>query len=189
MALIESVELPLGWQAQDFSLHDTEEDTYTLSNFSGNKGLLVIFTCNHCPYAKAAWPLTIILHEKFKEDIGFVAINPNDAQMYPEDSFEQMKVKKQDWKIPFPYLRDETQEVAKAYKAQCTPDLYLFKNKNGSFNLYYHGRINDNWQNPKRVTERNLEDALQKLVNGEEPPGYQPPSMGCSIKWSDTAFA
>lgn len=180
---IESKTLPVGWEAKDFHLPDTEGREISLADFKDKKGLLVAFTCNHCPYAKASWPLIIELYRKFGDEVAFVGINPNDEKTYPEDSLSVMKEKVKEWGIPFSYLRDETQEVARAYKAQCTPDLYLFKNQNGSFELFYHGRINDNWQKPNEVTERNLEDALSRLKTGQEPPSSQPPSIGCSIKW------
>ncbi len=183
MVLLYSEKLPLGWLAPDFSLPATDGRTYSLSSWQDKQGLLIVFTCNHCPYAKAAWPLLIDLYHQFGRDIAFAAINPNDAESYPEDSFSAMQEKAAEWQIPFPYLRDESQEVARAYQAQCTPDVYLFKNDQGQFKLFYHGRINDNWQNPAKVKEKNLEQALLRLVQGGEPPVEQPPSMGCSIKW------
>ena len=97
--------------------------------------------------------------------------------------YEIMKEKKIEWNIPFDYLHDASQEIAKAYKAQCTPDLYLLKNTDGAWKLFYHGRINDNWQDPTAVQEKNLEDVLADLVGDKEPPKDQKPSMGCSIKW------
>ena len=162
---------------------DTTGREISLADFKDKKGLLVAFTCNHCPYAKAAWPLLVDLYRQFSSDVEFVGICSSDAKAYPEDSLEEMKKKKGEWGILFPYLHDETQEVARTYKAQCTPDLYLFKNDDGVFKLFYHGRINDNWQNPEQVKEKNLEDALKGLLNDESPPENQPPSMGCSIKW------
>jgi peroxiredoxin len=185
MALLHSEKLPIGWEANDFSLKDTDEKLRSLTDFTGKKGMLIIFTCNHCPYAQAAWPLTIELYEKFSQEIEFLAINPNDPERYPEDSFEQMKVKKMEWKIPFPYLFDSTQEVAKEYKAQCTPDPFLFKNEDGKPKLFYHGRINDNWQHTEQVREKNLEEAIKSLISGENPPDNPPASMGCSIKWKE----
>lgn len=185
MALLYSEKLTTGWQAPDFRLKDTEEKLRSLSQFTDKEGLLVVFTCNHCPYAKAAWPVIIELYHRYKDRISFVAINPNDERQYPEDSFEQMKKKKKDWRIPFPYLQDETQVVAKLYHAQCTPDPYLFKNEAGDFKLFYHGRINDNWQNPTNVKEKNLEEAIEFLLQNQSAPANQPPSMGCSIKWKE----
>lgn len=179
--LLESSKTPVGWQAPDFHLPATDGKTYSLSSFKKKKGIVVVFTCNHCPYAQAAWPLLIELAAKYKKKgIAFVAINPNDEKAYPEDSFAEIKKRVFDWKINFPYLQDKTQEVARAYNAQCTPDIYLL-NKNKK--LYYRGRINDNWQDPEEAQEHNLEDAIDSLLAGHPPPKNQPPSMGCSIKW------
>ena len=183
MALVESVSLPEDWEAADFELKGTDGKVYSLKDFKDKEGLLVIFTCNHCPYAEASWPILIDLHQEFGEKISFVAINPNDPEMYPEDNVEGMKDLVQEKKIEFPYLVDETQEVAKTYKAQCTPDLYLFKKDEGKFKLFYHGRINDNWQQPEVVREENLKEAMKDLLKGKEAPKNQLPSMGCSIKW------
>lgn len=186
MALTYSEPLAIGWEAEPFELPDTEEEIYSPSDFIGKQGLLIVFSCNHCPYARASWPLIVDLYKKYKDKIGFIAINPNDEITYPDDSFEQMKKKKVEWGIPFPYLRDETQEVARKYRAQCTPDPYLFRNQSAKFKLFYHGRINDNWQHPEQVKEKNLEDAINRLLKGQSPPQTQPPSMGCSIKWRNT---
>lgn len=182
MALLQSKSLTVGdWSAPVFSLPGTDNKTYSLNDLAGNVGTVVFFTCNHCPYAKAAWPILIDLAKLYQGNgISFVAINPNDADAYPEDSFDVMNEKVNEWSIPFQYLRDESQEVAKSYQAQCTPDIYVFDKYN---KLYYHGRINDNWQNPQGVKEENLKDALESLVRGEQPPQDQPSSMGCSIKW------
>ncbi len=183
MALLYSEQLPIGWEAADFNLIGTDDKSYSLKDFAGHKGLLIIFTCNHCPYAKAAWPLVTELHKRFGQDIAFVAINPNDYETYPDDTPEAMKEKMTEWNIQFPYLVDETQEIAKSYKAQCTPDPYLFKNEDGLYRLFYHGRINDNWQEPENVKERDLDGAINKLLAGKDSPQTQPPSLGCSIKW------
>lgn len=183
MVLLHSQSLSVNWEAEDFALKDTDAKIRTLADFKDRKGLLVVFTCNHCPYAKAAWPVLINLYHKYANEIAFVAINPNDSLQYPEDSFVAMQQKTKEWQIPFPYLRDKTQAVAKAYQAQCTPDPYLFKNVNGSLRLFYHGRINDNWQYPENVKEENLQAAMTRLLAGQPSPSNQPPSMGCSIKW------
>ncbi|MBI4130041.1 thioredoxin family protein [Candidatus Roizmanbacteria bacterium] len=184
MALLQSKQLPIGqWNAPDFSLPSTNEKTYTLNEISGKSGTVIFFTCNHCPYAKAAWPILIDLAKLYQgNNISFVAINSNNADTYPEDSFEVMKEKVDEWNIPFPYLRDESQEIARSYQAQCTPDIYVFDKEK---KLYYHGRVNDNWQDPQAVKEENLKDALELLVKGEQPPEHQPSSMGCSIKWKE----
>lgn len=181
MSVLYSTALQVGWQAPDFTLPDTNGQTFRLYSQQPKHGTLIIFTCNHCPYAKAAWPLLIELANKYqKRGIQFVAINPNDEKAYPEDSFEVMKQRANQWGLPFPYLRDDSQEVAKTYQAQCTPDVYLLdKNKK----LYYHGRINDNWKDPTKVTRNDLDEALRRLFIGDRAPVEQFPSMGCSIKW------
>lgn len=165
MALVQSSKAASGWQAPDFNLPGTDGKNYSLDSFKDAKGLVLIFTCNHCPYAKASWPLLIKLAEKYK-DVAFVGINPNDEQEYPEDSFEEMKKRVPEWGINFPYLRDENQKVARAYDAQCTPDIYLFDQER---KLYYRGK--------------DLADAIEKFLADTPPPETPSPSMGCSIKW------
>ena len=184
MSVTKSEPMPImEWEAPDFSLVGTSDEEFSLENIEGYNGLLVVFTCNHCPYARAAWPTLVDLHELYGKEIAFVAINSNDSDTYPEDSFEEMKKRKEEWGILFPYLWDESQEVAEEYQAQCTPDPYLFKYEDGVWKLFYHGRINDNWQHPEQVKQNNLEDAMVSLLGDEEPPENQPASMGCSIKW------
>lgn len=184
MVLLESKNLPIGWQAPDFKLTDgVSQKSFSLADFADKQGLLIIFTCNHCPYAKAAWPLIIELHKQFSDKISFLAVNPNNWEDYPEDSPQEMKKKMDEWRIQFPYLFDGTQQVARRYQAECTPDPYLFKNNQGKFELFYHGRINDNWQEPEKARASNLRDALSALIAGQAPPKAQPPSMGCSVKW------
>lgn len=181
MALVESVSIPLGTRMPPFSLADPAGVRHDSGSLSGPKGLLVAFTCNHCPYAIAVWP-RLIAHAKDFKALGVetVAINPNIHPGYPEDAPPAMKAKIAEWGIPFPYLIDETQETAKAFKAQCTPDLYLF---DASGALAYHGRIDDNWQDESRVTRRELADAVDALASGGTVSADQKPSMGCSIKW------
>jgi peroxiredoxin len=183
MVMLQSVTLAPGWEAPFFELPDTEGKLIKPTDFIDKQGLLLIFTCNHCPYAKAAWPILIDFYRQHHDAIGFVAISANDAELYPDDSPEAMKVKKEEWQIPFPYVHDESQTTAKAYQAQCTPDPYLFRLDDNTFKLYYHGRINDNWQQPEQVTQNNLKDAITNLIEGNPAPEIQPPSMGCSIKW------
>lgn len=189
---IPSITLPLGTQAIDFDLPGCDGKDYALDDFGNARGLVVVFTCNHCPYAKAAWPLLIKLADEYQQEgISFVAINPNDESQYPEDSFEVMKQKVHEWGINFPYLRDKSQETARDYKAQCTPDIYVFNFKR---ELYYHGRLNDAWppvqkvsgvwqQNSQKVKKEELKEALKRLLESKDPPKDQFPSLGCSIKW------
>lgn len=180
---VESFKVPIGSNIIPFDLPATDGNNYSAESFKDARALVVIFSCNHCPYAKAAWPLLIKMADEFKDkDILFVAINPNDEKQYPEDSFEEMKKRVVDWKIDFSYLRDESQETARAYKAACTPDVFVYDDNR---KLYYHGRINDNWQNPQDVKSEDLKDALNLLLAGDPPPQPQHPSLGCSIKWKE----
>ena len=185
MALLESKDLPIGWNAPDFELKGTDDKKYNIDNFKSKDGLLLVFTCNHCPYAKASWPILVDLYSQYRKNIEFAAINSNDAREYPDDSFEQMKIKADEWGVKFPYLVDDTQKTAKDYFAQCTPDVYLFKNNNNNLELFYHGRINDNWKQPEQVKSNDLSDAIDALINNQESPQNQKPSMGCSIKWKE----
>ena len=183
MAVESSSTISLSTHIFPFDLPSVDGQNYSPGSFKNAKVLVVVFTCNHCPYAKAAWPLLIDLYNKFKDqNVAFVAINPNDEAAYPEDDFATMKIKAKEWGIPFPYLRDESQEVARQYDARCTPDVYVFdKNRR----LAYRGRINDNWQEPSKVTRHDLASAIESLLSGEQPAQPQYPSMGCSIKWKE----
>jgi len=176
--------IPLGTKMPDFELKDPEGTVYKGEGQYGDakhRGLLVAFTCNHCPYAMAVWPRLIRLANYAKGmRINAVAINPNIHPDFPEDSPGEMKKKIKEWGIDFPYLIDETQQVAKAFKAQCTPDIYLF-NKNHE--LIYHGRIDDNWQDESKITKEELKEALNNHAAGLSLSKDQKPSMGCSIKW------
>lgn len=185
MSVLKSKAYNPDFTAKNFSLKSTSGKLYTLDDFSDFEAMLVIFTCNHCPYAKASWPILMDLHKKYGEKIAFVAINPNDDNEYPEDSFESMKEFSKAKELSFPYLRDDTQKVAKSYNAMCTPDPFLFVRKDKNFNLYYHGQINDNWQEPDKVSENNLEDSIKLLLDNKDSPPDQPFSIGCSIKWKN----
>ena len=181
MALLESVVVPLGTQMPDFKLYDPSGTLFNGQDLYGERGLLVAFTCNHCPYAQAVWPRLVRLAQYARGmKINTVAINPNINPDYPDDSSEKMADKIRDWGIGFPYLVDETQQVAKAFKAQCTPDLYLF---DGERQLVYHGRIDDNWQDESKVTRQELKEALNDHASGRGVSSQQSPSIGCSIKW------
>jgi peroxiredoxin len=178
---IESIEIPLKTKMPTFELKDPFGKVYRSENMFGPKGLVVVFTCNHCPYAKAVWPRLVRLAEYGKSvGVNFVGINPNIHPDYPEDAPEVMKEKIKEWGINFPYLIDDSQQVAASFKAQCTPDIYLF---NRQQELVYHGRIDDNWQDETRVTREELKDAITNLVKNQPILGAQFPSLGCSIKW------
>lgn len=181
MALTYSQTIPFGKKADDFSLPGIDGKTYSLSSFSDMKTLVIVFMCNHCPYVQACWDRLITLQNEFgKKGVQFVGINSNDEKQYLDDSFENMKIWAEKKKHNFPYLRDESQETAKAYGAVCTPDIFVY---NESRELVYHGRIDDNWQDQSKVTKRELADALVALLQNEKPSRDQNPSMGCSIKW------
>lgn len=143
--------------------------------------LVVIFTCNHCPYALAVEDRLIELARHFDEEgAQFVLINSNDTTAYPDDSFVQMKARHDEKNFPFPYCLDESQEVAKAFGALCTPHCFVF---DAARMLKYKGRVDDNWKEPAKVTEHNLRDAIAAVLKGEEPPVHEMNAIGCSIKW------
>ncbi|MDE2290532.1 MAG: thioredoxin family protein [Elusimicrobia bacterium] len=181
MALIESTAVPLGTEMPDFTLADPEGRPHEGRSLYGPKGLLVAFTCNHCPYAVAVWPRLVRLAAKAAPlGVRTVAVNPNINPAYPDDAPARMAEKAREWGVRFPYLVDATQGTAKAFKAQCTPDLYLF---GADRRLAYHGRLDDNWQDEKAVTREELWEAVQAVAAGKAPASGQRPSMGCSIKW------
>lgn len=181
MALLESSDIPLGTAMPVFELPDPSGKRFKGDALYGEKGLLLVVTCNHCPYAMAVWPRLIRLAEEAKAlGVNSVAVNPNIHPDYPEDAPAQMAIKIKEWGIPFPYLADDTQAVARALKAECTPDIYLFdRNKR----LVYHGRIDDNWKDESKVTKEELKTAIRQLAKDQAISPDQHPSMGCSIKW------
>ncbi len=179
--LLESKMPPLGTPAHDFSLPGTDGKTYSLSSFSDKKVLIIIFMCNHCPYVKAVLNRLIALQNQYKDrSVQLVGINPNDAKKYPEDSMESMKRLVKEKNIPFVYLRDDTQEVARRYDAVCTPDIYLYGEDR---ELLYRGRLDDNWQDEYSVESEDLKNAIEAVLQGRPVAAEQLPSMGCSIKW------
>ncbi len=170
----------------DFKLKNTDGATFALSNYKDKKGVIVVFTCNHCPFAKAYEDRIIDLDKKFAAS-GFpvVAINPSDASSYDDDSFEKMVVHAKEKNYTFPYLSDETQAVAKAFGATRTPHLFILKNEGGKFMVQYIGTIDDNAQDPASVTKRYVEDAIGNLLAGKPVVTTQTKAVGCSIKWKD----
>ena len=181
MSLLHSTMVPLGTKAIDFNLPGVDGKEYSLSSFSNNPVLVIIFMCNHCPYVKAVIQRLIDLQSDFSnQGVRLVGINCNDAEKYPDDSFENMKGSSQEWGMNFPYLFDESQEIAKTYDAVCTPDIYVYGKEK---KLLYRGRIDDNWEKPDKVSRRDLKQAIEYILAEKEVPGEQTPSMGCSIKW------
>ncbi len=181
MALVESLKLSLGMEMPPFELKDPYGKIFRGDELYGEKGLLVVFTCNHCPYAIAVWPRLIKLASYSKRlGISTVGINPNIHPDYPEDAPEKMKEKIKEWGIEFPYLVDGTQQIARIFQAQCTPDIYLF---DAVHRLCYHGRFDDNWKDEKKIKKEELKQAVENLTQGRPLSPDQLPSMGCSIKW------
>jgi peroxiredoxin len=170
-----------GWKARDFSLKGTDGKTYSLADVRGPKGTLVTFICNHCPYVKAVISRLVDEAKALRAiGIGTIAINANDAKGYPEDSFDNMKMFARKYGFPFPYVVDETQEIARAYAAQCTPDFFGF---NANDELQYRGRLDASRTGLVPNARRELYEAMKQVANTGGGPEEQVPSMGCSIKW------
>lgn len=175
-------DLKLGTKAPHFNLTGTDGKTYDLNDFKYKKVLCVIFMCNHCPYVVAVQQrINNIAKDYGNKSFALVAINSNDPETYPEDSFEEMKVRAKEQGYLFPYLYDETQQIAKTYDAVCTPDIYLYDENRI---LHYRGRIDDNWKDESGVTRKDLRIAIDALLEGKDIDFEIIPSMGCSIKWA-----
>lgn len=183
MARTESKMLPLGTIAPEFSLPDTVSGkTLNLHQLSGEKATVIMFICNHCPFVKHVNAELVALATDYeKKGIGFIAISSNDVENYPDDSPDKMKENAHKNSFIFPYLYDESQEVAKAYDAACTPDFYIF---NENLKLVYRGQLDDSRPgNQIPVTGGDLRNALDALLENKEIPEKQKPSIGCNIKW------
>lgn len=184
MALTEStMMLGLGVEAPDFALSDVVTGkTVRRDDFRGKSGLLVMFICTHCPYVKHVEKGLAALGEDYAgKPMGIVAISSNDAEMYPDDSPEGLKKQAERLGFRFPYLYDETQQVAKAYKAACTPDFFLF---DADFKLAYRGQFDTSRPgNGKPVTGEDLRAAMDAVLAGKTVSADQRPSIGCNIKW------
>ena len=177
---IAAYKLKIGSKAMDFSLPGVDGKTHSLADFRGKKAIAVIFTCNHCPYAKAYEDRIIALHnELMHKGIAFAAINSNNAATHPQDSFDNMKARAAEKKFTFPYLYDESQEVAKAYDAQVTPEVFLF---NSELKLVYHGNVDNNMEHPGQGIPH-FRSAITAVLAGEEVPVKETGAFGCSIKW------
>ncbi len=180
MVMVNSTMLDLGTEAPDFALNDTEGRVVRKSDFAG-KPLLVMFICNHCPFVKhLADKMADLACEWQEQGIGVVAIQSNDIGSHPADAPDKMRQEKEQRRYTFPYLLDETQEVAKAYTAACTPDFFLF---DADHKLYYRGQFDDTRPDKGEPTGEDLANAVEKLLAGEPAPDRQYPSAGCNIKW------
>lgn len=184
MAKTLSTMLPLGTVAPEFSLPDTRGQLVTLKDFQSAPALLVVFMCNHCPYVKhIRAELAALAREYQARQVAIVGVNSNDVQNFPDDRPELMAVEAQQAGYSFPYLYDETQAVAKAYRAACTPDFFLF---DGQRRLVYRGQFDDSRprvEYPLPVTGKDLRMALDAVLGGKPLPADQKPSLGCNIKW------
>ena len=182
MALLKTPEPASGFKAPDFKLKATDNNFYTLNDIKGPKGFVVAFICNHCPYVRAVIDRLVSDLSTLQDDgIGAAAIMPNDTDNYPDDSFDNMGIFAQEHNFSFPYLIDDTQEVAKSYDAICTPDIFGF-NKDG--HLEYRGRVDSAGPNQADAqTKRELLSAMQLIAETGTGPENQSASMGCSIKW------
>jgi len=171
-----------GWKAPGFSLQGTDGKTYTLADIQGPKGTLVMFLCNHCPYVKAILNRLVRDTRALQDQgIGVIAIMSNDPQEYAEDSFDNMAVVARENAFPFPYVIDETQAVARAYDAVCTPDFFGF---NAGLELQYRGRLDASGkQAAPEGARRELFEAMSQVAKTGKGPEDQTASMGCSIKW------
>jgi len=177
-----STMLPLGTKAPDFELPDTTGNTIRLADLQNAPALLVIFTCNHCPFVKHILDGLLELIDEYEaKGVAVVAINSNDIENFPDDSPEMMAQLAQLREFSFPYLFDESQEVAHAYKAACTSDFFLF---DGEQKLFYRGQMDDSRPgNGIPVTGADLRNAIDALLSCDKSPDNQKPSMGCNIKW------
>lgn len=175
-------EIKTGDKAPDFNLPGVDGNNYSLSDFKDKKVLVVMFTCNHCPYVQAYEDRLIALQREFKDKgVSFVAINPNDDKGYPEDSFENMVKRAKEKGFNFPYLRDKFQNVARAYGASHTPHIFVFDEDR---RLRYTGKVDDNWREPNKVKERYLRDVILALLDQKEIKNPDTYAIGCTIKWA-----
>jgi peroxiredoxin len=183
MALTQNSICAFGWNARDFALKGTDGKSYSLADVRGSKGTVVVFICNHGPYVKASIGRIVSEATALTEiGIGTIAIMPNDTATYREDSFDNMKAFAAERRFTFPYVIDETQEVARAYGAQCTPDFFGF---NAQDELQYRRRLDASRTTPVPNTRRDLFEAMKQVAETGHGPAEQVASMGCSIKWRD----
>lgn len=170
-----------GQQAPDFQLPAVDGSTLKLKELlSTHKAVVVLFICNHCPYVKAYIPRLIALQKKFEQDAAFVAICSNDETSYPQDNFEHMKTTAKEWGLNFAYVRDEDQQVARAYGAERTPEIFVLDSQG---RCRYEGGIDDNFQKPEKVNDQPLRDAIDEIIQGKAVTRPQTWAIGCTIKW------
>ena len=182
---VETPPAELGAAGPDFDLPAVDGNRYGRDDFAGKPVLVVMFICNHCPYVKAVEDRLIGLAREFEpRGVQFVAVCANDAENYPDDAFDALAARWREKGYGFPYLHDEQQNVARAFGAVCTPDIFVYDRAR---RLAYRGRVDDSWKDASKVTRRELAAALEALADGKKPSPEQRPSMGCSIKWRQQA--
>lgn len=171
----------LGSKLPSFTLLNVDGRNIGSEYLQGGRAYLIGFLCNHCPYVKGSEEMLMTIVKRFEADgLKTVTINSNDAVKYPEDSFEKMKEKSAQMRLPYPYLYDESQDVARAFDAACTPEFYLFDRDH---TLVYHGTINDSPRDPSKVTKDYLSNAIAAVLEGQIPDPQFVHPLGCSIKW------
>jgi peroxiredoxin len=180
---IESKALTAGTECPAFRLPAVDGKSYGRDDFASAPVLVVMFICNHCPYVKAVEDRLIDLAREYgPRGVQLVGVCANDAASYPDDAFPALAARWREKGYGFPYLHDENQEVARAFGAVCTPDIFVYDRAR---RLAYRGRIDDSWKDPGKVTRRELAEALDALLAGRAPAAEQKPSLGCSIKWKE----
>ncbi|AYA35998.1 thioredoxin family protein [Hymenobacter oligotrophus] len=178
----------VGDKAMDFKLKNVDGKTVSLSSNAGAKGYIVVFTCNTCPYAQAYESRIMALHQKYaSQGYPVVAINPNDPQIAPGDSFEKMQERATEKKYAFPYLFDETQSVARTFGATRTPHVYVLQRSGQDFKVAYIGAIDNNTEDGTAATERYVESAMTQLMAGKPVQTTSTKAIGCTIKWKKKA--
>lgn len=177
----------VGDMASDFKLKNVDGKIVSLADFTTAKGFIIVFTCNHCPYAQAYQQRIIDLDKKYKT-MGYpvVAISSNDVDAVPEDSYQNMIVRAKEKGYTFPYLFDETQQVAQEYGAQRTPHVFVLQKTTNGLEVKYIGAIDDNTDDPKAVQHRYVEDAVDALLAGKPVPVTETKAIGCTIKWKNS---
>jgi peroxiredoxin len=176
--------LSIGSPCPAFDLPGTDGASHALASFDAARLLVVIVSCNHCPYVIAYEGRIADLARAYKaRGVQVVAINANDTSRYPDDGMAQMKARAKERGFDFPYLRDDSQVTTRALGARFTPEVYVFDEKENGRKLRYHGRIDDNHRDPQKVTSHDLRDALDALLAGNEPPVAETTAFGCSVKW------
>lgn len=186
----ESASLSSGYQIGDavsnFRLKNIDGNMVSLSDYSAKKGVIVVFTCNHCPFARAYEDRIIGLHKKYAgSGYPVIAVNPSDPISYEDDTFDQMKERATSKGYPYPYLVDDTQAVARAFGATRTPHVFVLRNSGTKFIVQYIGTVDDNPQDPTSVTKRYVDDAVTNLLAGKPVVTTTTKAIGCAIKWKD----